>query len=185
MMFLKSIIGIATLTICIITSHAQNQKSVIIGKQIWMANNLKIETFRNGDSIFFAKGIEEWTEAGKNKIPAWCYPNFNNSNNNGGKLYNYFAVQDIRNIAPYGWRVASIYDYNNTVRNELIIFLKSLKGKEADIKFHDLSSWWVSDNEKYEANQIDCPSIYIGGDYILHNERHFPENAFFVLCIKE
>ena len=39
---------------------------VKIGKQVWMAENLNVATFRNGDPIPEAKTEEEWKKAGKN-----------------------------------------------------------------------------------------------------------------------
>jgi uncharacterized protein (TIGR02145 family) len=64
-------------------------KTVVIGTQTWMAENLNVSTFRNGDPIPEAKSNEEWIAAGENKQPAWCY--YNNDADNGriyGKLYN-------------------------------------------------------------------------------------------------
>jgi uncharacterized protein (TIGR02145 family) len=87
-------------------------KEVKIGKQIWMAENLNVDKFRNGDPIKEAKTEEEWLRAAKNKQPAWCY--FENDSVNGkiyGKLYNWFAVNDKRGLAPKGWRVASLEDW--------------------------------------------------------------------------
>ncbi len=85
-------------------------KSVKIGTQIWMTENLNVSTFRNGEPIPEAKTEEEWKKAGENKQPAWCY--YNNDPKNGakyGKLYNWCAVNDIRGIAPTGWHIPS-YD---------------------------------------------------------------------------
>jgi uncharacterized protein (TIGR02145 family) len=83
-------------------------KEVAIGNQIWMAENLNVSTFRNGEPIPQAKTKEEWTNAGKNGQPAWCYYNFNSDNDKKyGKLYNWFAVIDPRGLAPAGWHVAS------------------------------------------------------------------------------
>jgi uncharacterized protein (TIGR02145 family) len=83
-------------------------KEAKIGNQIWMAENLNVSKFRNGDVIPEAKTNEEWIRAGKEKQPAWCY--YNNDVNNGnkfGKLYNAYAVNDTRGIAPEGWHVAT------------------------------------------------------------------------------
>ena len=50
-------------------------KEVEIGKQIWMAENLNVDKFRNGDSIPQAITDEEWVIAANNEKPAWCYYN--------------------------------------------------------------------------------------------------------------
>ena len=81
-------------------------KGVAIGTQTWTTKNLDISTFRNGDAIPQAKTDEEWEAAGENKQPAWCY--YENNTANGtkyGKLYNWYAVNDYRGLAPAGWHV--------------------------------------------------------------------------------
>jgi uncharacterized protein (TIGR02145 family) len=87
-------------------SLAQNIESIRIGSQIWMAENLNVVTFRNGDTIPQALTNEEWEKAEKAKQPAWCY--YDNEESNGfkyGKLYNWYAVNDPRGLAPGGWRI--------------------------------------------------------------------------------
>lgn len=83
-------------------------KEVTIGKQVWMTQNLNVDKFRNGDPIPEAKTDEEWSKAGENGEPAWCY--YNNNPDNGdryGKLYNWYAVNDPRGLAPEGWKIPS------------------------------------------------------------------------------
>ncbi len=99
---------IATLlfiTIVSISSFGFSQ-SVTIGTQTWTTLNLDVAIFRNGDAIPQAKTDEEWKAAGENKQAAWCY--YDNDPKNGakyGKLYNWYAVNDARGIAPMGWHV--------------------------------------------------------------------------------
>lgn len=86
-------------------AHTQ---TVTIGNQVWMSENLNVDKFRNGDPIREAKTEAEWLLAGENKQPAWCY--YNNDPANGGKyhkLYNWYAVNDSRGLAPDGWKVPS------------------------------------------------------------------------------
>ena len=81
-------------------------KEVTIGTQTWMAENLDVDTFRNGDTIFQARTKADWQKATKKKLPAWCY--YNNSAANElvyGKLYNWYTVTDSRNVCPTGWHV--------------------------------------------------------------------------------
>jgi len=83
-------------------------KTVKIGKQVWMAENLNVSEFRNGDPIQEAKTDEEWEKVGIAGKPAWCY--YNNGPTNGekyGKLYNWYAVNDPRGLAPSGWHLPS------------------------------------------------------------------------------
>ena len=78
---------------------------VVIGNQIWMCKNLDVDTYRNGDPIPEVTDPKQWASL---KTGAWCY--YKNDPAYGkiyGKLYNWFAVNDPRGLAPYGWHVAS------------------------------------------------------------------------------
>ena len=86
--------------------EGNSYKTVKIGTQEWMAENLNVEHFINGDVIQEAKTDSEWQKAGENEEPAWCY--YDNNSSNGekyGKLYNFYAVTDPRSFAPNGWHV--------------------------------------------------------------------------------
>jgi uncharacterized protein (TIGR02145 family) len=81
-------------------------KAIKIGEQVWMAENLNVSTFCNGDPIPEAKTKEEWEKAGRDEMPAWCY--FDNDPETGkkyGKLYNWFAVNDPRGLGPENWHI--------------------------------------------------------------------------------
>jgi len=79
-----------------------------IGQQEWTSKNLDVATFRNDDSIPEAKTREAWVKAGEDGKPAWCY--HDNDPENGdkyGKLYNWYAVNDPRGLAPRGSHIPS------------------------------------------------------------------------------
>jgi uncharacterized protein (TIGR02145 family) len=134
-------------------------KSVKIGNQIWMTENLNVSTFRNGDPIMEAKTNEQWIKAGKTGKPAWCY--YDNDSKNGakyGKLYNWFAVIDKRGLVPTGWHIPSEKEWN-----KLINFLgkdvcKQMKTTFGWDEFHSLDlcqncSLWNEDKlEKQSCN---------------------------------
>jgi uncharacterized protein (TIGR02145 family) len=83
---------------------------VMICNQIWMGCNLDVDHYRNGDSIPELRNKSEWF---KTRTGAWCY--YNNDPNNGiiyGKLYNWYAVNDPRGLAPEGWHIPSIDEWN-------------------------------------------------------------------------
>ena len=91
---------------------ATTNKVVTIGEQTWMAENLNVDKFNNGDLISEAKTKEEWEKFGKEGKPAFCYYDFDSANGKiYGKLYNWFAVNDPRGIAPEGFVVASDQDW--------------------------------------------------------------------------
>lgn len=99
-------------------SLSNNYNSVLIGNQIWMTENLNVDKFRNGDPIMQVKTVEEWENAKRNKQPAWWYcDNKDEYGQKYGKLYNWYAINDPRGLAPEGWHVPSenewgiLYDY--------------------------------------------------------------------------
>jgi hypothetical protein len=76
---------------------------VRICNQTWMTRNWDGTTFRNGDTIPEVTDNLTWASL---TTPAWCY--YDNDPANGaiyGKLYNWYAVNDSRGFAPFGWRV--------------------------------------------------------------------------------
>lgn len=84
----------------------------------WMAKNLDVSSFRNGDPIQEAKSEEEWKRLGDSGLPAWCH--FENDPKNDeihGKLYNWYAVNDRRGLAPNGWNIPTDSDWRILVNN--------------------------------------------------------------------
>lgn len=91
--------------------------TVIIGTQTWIAANLKTTKYRNGDVIDNVSLSSNWSAL---TTGAWC--DYNNDSANGttyGHLYNWYAVNDSRNIAPTGWHVATDAEWT-TLENYLI-----------------------------------------------------------------
>lgn len=117
----------------IINSIAQNKvafSSVKIGIQVWMTQNLDVDHFKNGDIIPEVTSREEWKEADENKTPAWCYLHFDPANNQKyGKLYNWYAVNDKRGLAPEGWHVPTVEEWKELI-NEIGGDGSKLKSKE-------------------------------------------------------
>jgi uncharacterized protein (TIGR02145 family) len=92
-------------------------KTVTIGTQIWMAENLKVTHFRDGTTIPNVTNASTWANL---TTGAWC--DYNNVLSNGttyGHLYNWYAVTDSKNIAPIGWHVAIESDWNTLSLNVL------------------------------------------------------------------
>jgi uncharacterized protein (TIGR02145 family) len=74
-----------------------------IGDQIWMAENLKVIHYRNGDAIEYVTNAASWSSY---LVGAYCTYD-NRENIPYGCLYNWYAVSDSRGLAPEGWHVAS------------------------------------------------------------------------------
>jgi uncharacterized protein (TIGR02145 family) len=145
-------------------------KTVTIGSQTWMAENLSVSIFRNGEIIPEVKTATAWLAAYKNESPAWCY--YKNDPNNGekyGKLYNWYAVNDPRGLAPEGWHIPTDSEWNKLIsacggQSAAFPKLKEPDGFAAlpagaryfkDASFNhkgNITFWWTaSKNDKWNA----------------------------------
>ena len=120
---------------CQVTDIDNNtyQTTVINGTE-WMAENLRVSRFNNGDIIPNIVNDSVWANTND---PAWCW--FNNDSINyafAGKLYNYYTVSDQRNVCPQGWSVPSYNDFF-----ELVNFLDSLHPNNVGIVLKDSVGW--------------------------------------------
>jgi uncharacterized protein (TIGR02145 family) len=127
---------------------------VTIGKQTWAVANLTVTTFQNGDSIPEAKTNKEWVAAGEAGKPAWCY--YNNDPKSGlkyGKLYNWFAVNDPRELAPAGWKLATDADW--------VQLVNSVGGQSlAGTRMKTTSGWSEGNNGTNESGFTGLPGGY-------------------------
>jgi len=182
--------------------YVETFKSVKIGNQIWMAENLNVERFRNGDPIPQAKTDKEWKMAGKNKQPAWCY--YDNNSKNGkiyGKLYNWYAVNDPRGLEPEGWQLPSKRDFETLLRNaggsgtNAYHALKSggssgfnaLFGgwRNRNGSFNDIGltgNWWSSSEDDTNRAWSLSMNSYNQNAYMYY---YYKEWSFSVRCIKD
>jgi uncharacterized protein (TIGR02145 family) len=76
-------------------------RTVKIGNQWWMAEDLKVKLFNDSSNIFEGQGVNDWV---KNRA-SYCL--YQNNNLAPGLLYNGFAVLDSRKLAPKGWHIPS------------------------------------------------------------------------------
>ncbi|TVQ87846.1 MAG: hypothetical protein EA393_09975 [Bacteroidetes bacterium] len=79
--------------------------SVIIGEQEWMAENLRVSKYNNGDSIPTGLNNSEWINTTEGAFS--IYNNDETLLEAYGKLYNWYAVDDERGLCPVGWYVPS------------------------------------------------------------------------------
>jgi uncharacterized protein (TIGR02145 family) len=89
---------------------AAKYAAVNIGAQKWMARNLDVTRYKNGDRIPQVQDPAKWM---KLTTGAWCW--FNNDSATGalyGRLYNWYAVNDSRGLAPTGWHVPSAGEWD-------------------------------------------------------------------------
>ncbi|MBL0358943.1 MAG: proprotein convertase P-domain-containing protein [Chitinophagaceae bacterium] len=85
--------------------------TVTIGDQVWMAKNLEVTNYRNGDPIPQVTDPTQWASLTSG---AWCW--YNNDSVLGaiyGKIYNFYAVTDPRGLAPAGWHIPTMQEWYN------------------------------------------------------------------------
>lgn len=90
-----------------------DSRTVSIGSSVWMRENLDVTRYRNGDEIPRVEDPAAWNRL---TTGAWCY--YENNSDKGvayGKLYNWYAVNDPRGLAPEGWHVASDAEWRQLV----------------------------------------------------------------------
>lgn len=84
--------------------------SVTICCQSWMTKNLDVSTYRNGDTIPKVTDDAAWAAL---TTGAYCYYNNDSTTYAAtyGKLYNWYAVNDSRGIAPEGWHIPTDFEW--------------------------------------------------------------------------
>lgn len=111
--------------------------TVYIGGKLWMAENLRVTKYRNGDAITANISEYGWanTHAG-----AWAiYDNSATNHGRFGKLYNWYAVNDWKGLAPEGWHIPS--------QDEWQSLMVAAGGAQAGGKLKDTwTTYWNSPN---------------------------------------
>jgi uncharacterized protein (TIGR02145 family) len=137
-------------------------KTVIIGKQVWMAVNLKTTKYNDGKKIPLVTDNTEWTDV---STPEYCWYNNDIANKEVyGALYNWYTV-NTNKVCPKGWHVptggklketgTTHWKKPNTGATKSSGFTaRAGGGRHEDGKFYDLGSkgYWWSSTEEGEAN---------------------------------
>ncbi|MFV8324692.1 FISUMP domain-containing protein [Flavobacterium sp. ZS1P14] len=118
-----------------LTDICGNSYSTIVlnGKE-WVQKNLDVCKYRNGDPIPQVQDMTQWN---KLTTGAWCY--YENKTENGivySKLYNGYAVNDPRGLAPDGWHISSASDLDS-----LITYLGGLNLVAGKMKEKGTTHW--------------------------------------------
>jgi uncharacterized protein (TIGR02145 family) len=116
--YTSSITGLTPGTLYYVRSYATNSvgtsygaetsfttsNDITIGNQVWSSSNLNVSRYRNGDIIPQVTNNSDWQNL---TTGAWCW--YNNDSvtyaATYGKLYNWYAVNDLRGLAPLGWHI--------------------------------------------------------------------------------
>ena len=95
----------------VVTFDGYDYAVVAMGDDCWFAENLRTSHYANGDSIFEIQDPIEWANTESGETPAWCVFDNDEVNLIWGRIYNWYAVDDSRNICPTGWHVPSDEDW--------------------------------------------------------------------------
>ena len=102
-----------------VTDIDGNEYEVVrIGDQWWMAENLRVTRYRNGDAIPTGLSAGEWEEADYGAYTVYPHALIDGLSSDAevvnayGKLYNWFTVADPRGVCPEGWKVPRELDWN-------------------------------------------------------------------------
>lgn len=137
-------------------------KIVKIGNQWWMAENLKVTRYYNGDGIPNVTDNTEWTNL---TTGAWCAFGYISGNiDTYGLLYNWYVVDDSREIAPEGWHVPTDEEWK-----EMEIYLGMSQSEADDTewrgtnegnKLKSTSGWYSDGNGTNESGFTALPGGY-------------------------
>ena len=141
-------------------------QNVQIGKLNWNQKNLSVTSFRNGSVIPQVQDADDWIVAGLFREPAWCYYKTDDGklDSSCGKLYNWWAVNDARGLAPKGYHIATREDWN--------ALAKSIKGKGAGAKLRSAAGW-----KSGGGTNSSGFSAMAGGNRMYNNGRFFDLGA--------
>lgn len=144
-------------------------ESTVIGNQIWMTENLNVEKFRNGDKIIQVKTEEQWIDASDNEKPVFFIIKGKADNKSVSyKVYNWHAVTDKRGLAPLGWRIPTVKDYEQLI--------KTLGGeKNAGNKLKSKSGWNV--NAGTNSSGFNAyPNTYVSEGVVVDDSHYMGKN---------
>ncbi len=160
-------------------------QNVTIGTQFWMLKNLDVSTYRNGDIIPEVKDSKEWENL---KTGAWCY--YDNDPKNGqiyGKLYNWYAVNDSRGLAPRGYHIPTVLDINKLINYKDNNSFSSLLGGCRNsfgifATIENYGNWWSSSNE------LSSNAWYFymnSNDLNIKKSNYYKTFGFSIRCVKD
>lgn len=154
--------------------------TITIGKQVWMAENLKTTRYRNGDLIGTTTPATldiEWESSPKYQ---WAYDGNESNVPALGRLYTWYVATDSRNVCPAGWHVptdAEWTDLTDYLINNGYGHGDGYKGMDI-AKSLAATSGWVPDetpgsagndqesNNSTGFNALPCGARVEGGKFI-------------------
>ena len=120
--------------------------TVTIGTQVWMAENLRVTKYRNGDEIGTTTPSTLNISNETDPKYQWPYEGYETNSYFYGRLYTWYVVKDSRNVAPVGWHVPSVEEWFTLIDYLGGYQIAGEKMKETGTNF------WESPNE-YATNE--------------------------------
>jgi uncharacterized protein (TIGR02145 family) len=140
--------------------------SIAIGTQEWTVENLRTTRYANGESIIYISNQTDWYNT---TTGAWTYHEFDSQFEIPyGKLYNWVAAADTRNICPDGWHVPGDDEWNI-----LIEFLGGADVAGGKLKESGIAHWISTNSES--TNSSGFTALPAGGTSGIYGS--FPVNA--------
>ena len=128
-------------------------KTVKIGDQTWSSENLAVLKFSNGDEITLVTNMDDWEKLGEEKKPACAYLAYDDKNGKEfGLLYNFYAVTDKRGLAPEGWHVPTLKEWE--------LMIKELGGEKKAGETLKKKNVWDDDDCSDSSGFSAVPSCF-------------------------
>ena len=136
----------------LVDQSGNTYKTVKIGNQVWMAENLRAKNYLNGDKIDEVK-YNDINLNSKCKDPIFCILK------NENYFYSFQTIIDNRGIAPFGWHVPTKSDWEELLSNSNnVLDFKSISGwpyherLEEEVVCPICKNW----NSEYRSNKRGC-----------------------------
>jgi uncharacterized protein (TIGR02145 family) len=144
--------------------------AVTIGTQVWTVENLKVTHYRNGDPIPHITDGSQW-----DNLTTGAYCNYDNNSNyvaTYGQLYNWYAIDDNRNIAPDGWHIPNINEWQT-----LIDFLGGTDSAGIKMMEPGAEHWhWSMSNPPQSTNESGF--LALPGGQRMHNFNYHSQGDY-------
>lgn len=151
-------------------------KTVKINGKWWMAENLRVKTFKDGTTILDGQTDNNWIDT----LSAYCL--YNNLGTAPGLLYNSYAVLNSKGLAPQGWHIATDEEWKNLEQSQGMSAATSnlfgwrgndeaqklkIEGSKGWVRYADL---WPTNASSFSAAAGSCrlPNGTFGDPGLLH-----------------
>lgn len=134
------------------------------GLLIWDTKNLNVSNYRNGDAILIANNTAEWKNFYDQGYGA-CWPT------SSGKLYNKFAMNDVRGLAPIGFHIPHDFEW--------LKLIERCGGTEVAVyKMKNTSGWSCNGNNISEFSALQCGYVNYFTASNVESLKFVPEGAW-------